>query len=452
MPTAASRLEPKTVVAYNGHEVPRSHLILCQSLVMPTTLTGLATGSGVSLIVLGSVSGDIFDQVGVSPVVAEELRGAAMAARAGDRGSAMTHAWLFTGPPGSGRSVAALAFAAALECTDPQTVGCGRCEHCRKVMAKAHGDVVYLSPRELTIKVDTVRQEVVLPAAKKPTVARWRIVIIDDADRFTENAANALLKTLEEPPAHTVIMMCAPSTDPEDVIPTLVSRSRHVYVPQPRVEDVVKILTRDGSISEAHARLAAQATGSHVGRARRLATGPQTQSRRAAILNLPELIFHGSEGFLAAGDIVKAATTSAKDDLAAENEEELAKLKNSLGVGARGKGSHKALSGSKSRIDELENQQKKRVTRAVRDVLDMSLQDLAGIYRDALLLAFGSELAPVHPDMAGLAQNLAKMGPQPLLGCIDAVSLCREAIAQGVRPEAAMDAMVGRLRIACNAS
>ena len=163
----------------------------------------------------------------------------------------MTHAWLFTGPPGSGRSNAAVAFAAALECTDPHIIGCGTCEQCRKVQRGAHTDVVHITPRELTIGVETMRTEVVTPAAMLPTVGKWRIVILDNADRLTDAAANTLLKTVEEPPAHTVIMLCAPSTDPEDIIPTLLSRSRHLYIPQPSIDDIVAILTRTDNATEA---------------------------------------------------------------------------------------------------------------------------------------------------------------------------------------------------------
>lgn len=400
------------------------------------------------LTTVGGVVDDIFAQMGVNDLVATELRGAARAARAGEIGSAMTHAWLFTGPPGSGRSIAAVAFAAALECDHPTVLGCGECEQCVKVRRGAHGDVLHIVPRELVISVKTVRDEIVTPAAKKPTVAKWRIVILDNADRLNDASGNSLLKTLEEPPAHTVIMLCAPSTDPDDVIPTLVSRSRHVYVPQPRVDDVVRILTRDGSVSEENARLAASATGNHIGRARRLVSDQEAQKRRASILHLAELIGHGDQAFLAVSDIVKKVTKAAEEDLAEENERELEKLRNALGMGAKGKGAHKALRGAASSIKELEDLQKKRKTRAIRDALDLSLTDLAGLYRDALLVASGADVSAVHPDFAGTAKDLASVGEPGLVACIDAIMKCREHIAVNVRPETAMDAMVGKIRLA----
>ena len=412
---------------------------------------------------------DIFAQMGVAAVVAPTLRAAAAAARRGishdDGGmgstdsagragsggsSAMTHAWLFTGPPGSGRSNAAVAFAAALECTNPHIIGCGTCEQCRKVQRGAHTDVVHITPRELTIGVETMRTEVVTPAAMLPTVGKWRIVILDNADRLTDAAANTLLKTVEEPPAHTVIMLCAPSTDPEDIIPTLLSRSRHLYIPQPSIDDIVAILTRTDNATEANARRAAMASGNHIGRARHLLHHQESQTRRTNILNLAELIFHGSQAFQAVTSLVKTATDEAKNSLAETNEQELEKLRTALGMGAKGRGAHKALRGSAGQIKELEKLQKRRETRAIRDALDTQLVDLIGIYRDALMIATHAQVSPIHPDMQGLAGELSTIGEPNLLACIEAISHCRDDITHNVRAETAMDAMVGRIRKACN--
>lgn len=382
--------------------------------------------------------------MGVTDRVANELRTAATAARQGTMSSAMTHAWLFTGPPGSGRSIAALAFAAALECVGP-VVGCGTCVQCTKVLRNAHADVIHIVPRELSIGVESMRRDVVEPAAMMPTVGKWRVVILDDADRLTEASANALLKTVEEPPAHTVIMLCAPSTDPEEVIPTLVSRSRHVYVALPTRAEVSAILQREG-ISERIADLAAAATGNHIGRARHLATNTEAQQRRAEILYLPELISQGDVAFQAVTDLIKRAKEFALHTLAVENEQEMEKLRMSLGMGAKGKGAQKALSGSASQVKELEKLQKKRETRAVRDVLDMQLVDLMGLYRDALMLATGTDLALMHPDMDKITEKLRHNDADALLACIEAIQLCRDALTKNVRPETAMDAMVGRIR------
>ncbi|WBT09964.1 DNA polymerase III subunit delta' [Corynebacterium sp. SCR221107] len=390
--------------------------------------------------------------MGVSPAVAAPLRAAAQAARTGEPGPAMTHAWLFTGPPGSGRSVAALAFAAALECEHPSIVGCGRCPQCVAVKARTHGDLVFLDPRELSIGKEWVNNTIVKESYSNPTTARWRVVILDNADRLTAEAGNTMLKTFEEPPSQTVIILCAPSTDPDDMLPTLVSRARHLHVPPPSVEDVARILTRDGQISQEDALLAAAATGSHIGRARRLATDPEAQKRRFAILHLAELMYHGDQAFRAVTDIVKSVTKAAEADHAEENEKELEKLRQSLGVGAKGRGVVKMQREYSKEIKVLEELQKKRKTRAIRDALDMSLVDFAGLYRDALMIATGAQVDPIHPDMAPLAGDLAKVGVPGLAQCIDAVMACRTAIATNVRPETALDAMVGKIRLASRLS
>ena len=178
------------------------------------------------------VSG-VFDRLVGQDDVEQALRAAALAARdPSSTGSAMTHAWLFTGPPGSGRSVAAVCLAAALECTDPGLPGCGHCAACHTVLSGTHGDVRRVVPEGLSIGVGEMRA-IVRTASRSPTTGRWQVVLVEDADRLTEQAANALLKAVEEPPPRTVFLLCAPSIDPEDISMTLRSRCRHVALRTP---------------------------------------------------------------------------------------------------------------------------------------------------------------------------------------------------------------------------
>lgn len=375
---------------------------------------------------------------------------ASTGARAGAPGTlndaTFTHSWLFTGPPGSGRSVAAKAFAAALVCSNPDVVGCGQCEDCRLAMRDAHADVVHIIPQELVISVASMRS-VINDAARMPSVAKWRVIIIEDADRLSEGAANALLKTVEEPPERTIIILCAPSTDPRDIAITLRSRCRHVYIPTPTVAEVARILVAEGKVSQADAELAAAASAGHIGRARHLALNQNAQKRRANILNLAELIYHGDTAFRAVNTLVKGIEKESQESLAARDEAELEKLRNSMGMGAKGKGAQKALHGSASQIKELEDNQKKRRTRFLRDSLDLALIDLAGIYRDALMISSQATVGLTHPDMEGLSQELAtRVSPEGLVACLDAISKCRESFGFNVRPVVAMDALVGRLR------
>ena len=363
----------------------------------------------------------------------------------------MSHSWLFTGPPGAGRSQAALAFAAALMCERGDALGCGECASCRGILEEGrHTDLVYLRPQELSIAVDTVR-DIIGQAASRPTVARWRVIIFENADRLTDGAANALLKTVEEPTASTVIVMLAPSADPEDFSQTLRSRCRHLYIPAPSTEAIVSQLVAEGA-GESDARLAAVTSLRHVGRARRLVTDPTVQRRRAQSINLAEEVFQGAQGFQAAGALIKAIEKESKEAGAEADEREKADLEKAYGAGGKGKGAAKAQRDVRSAVKELEKIQRKRATRRVRDLLDLALVDLAGIYRDALMLRVGADVEMTHPDFSGLAQELAqRVGEEGLVACQEAIVTCRNHIAVNVAPGTAFDGLVGRLRRACGA-
>lgn len=384
------------------------------------------------------------------PRVRETILRAAEAARGAGESYAMSHAWLFTGPPGAGRSTTAVAFAAALVCTDPDVVGCGRCDNCRAVFAGAHTDVVHIVPKELVISVETVRG-IVNQASRLPTVGAWRVIIIDEADRFSTAAADAFLKTVEEPPASTVIILSAPSTDPEDFSTTLRSRCRHLYVPAPSESEIVRLLTQEEGASEEVARLAAAASLRHIGRARRLVRESGAQTHRAQVINLAELVFHGDAAFKAVGALVAAADKEAVAAHAEADSEERAALERALGMGAKGKGAAKALRGVASSVKQLETQQKARGTRRTRDVLDLALVDLAGIYRDALVLASGARVGLTHPDLEGLSREIAeRVSVEGLVACQDAIARCRQSLDQNVTPVIAFNGMIGRIRQACN--
>jgi len=401
----------------------------------------------------------VSERLADTPTVRDIIMAAATAARRGPGGYAMTHAWLFTGPPGAGRSNAALAFAAALVCEDPAIVGCGVCKGCRDALAGRHTDVVHVVPRELFIQVDFVREEIVKKAARLPTVAPWRVIIIENADRLHGKAADALLKTVEEPPEHTVIIMCAPSTDPLDFSQTLRSRCRHLYIPAPSEDEVVRILMQDEGASEAHARLAAATSLRHVGRARRLVrveegqNGNAAQARRAMSINLAEAVFHGAQAFQAVGALIKATEKEAVDAYAAEDAAERHKLEKALGAGVKGKGAAKATREIAASVKQLEDEQKKRSTRRKRDVFDLMLVDFAGVYRDAMVIQSGAHVGLTHPDFEGLAREIAeRVSAEGLVECQEAIAQCRERLHQNVTPAVAMNGMLGRIRLACDVS
>src|SRR6059058_2655500 len=246
----------------------------------------------------------VFSRLVGQDAVESELVAAAQAARGDSAHNAaatgtMTHAWLITGPPGSGRSIAALCFAAALQCTSEGTPGCGECRSCTTTMAGTHGDVRRIIPEGLSIGVDEMRT-IVQIASRRPSTGRWQIVLVEDADRLTEGAANALLKVVEEPPPSTVFLLCAPSVDPEDIAITLRSRCRHVALVTPQVEAIAEVLINGDGLDADTATWAASVSGGHVGRARRLATDPDARRRREQALELVRDAARPARAFAAA--------------------------------------------------------------------------------------------------------------------------------------------------------
>ncbi|MDQ1701124.1 MAG: polymerase subunit delta [Frankiaceae bacterium] len=373
------------------------------------------------------------DLVGQRAVVAE-LQRAVAAAGTPDPTRSFTHAWLFTGPPGSGRSIAAGAFAAALQCPDD---GCGLCNACRTVRAGSHGDVTIVSPSGLSIPVDQAR-EIVRRVSSMPTSGRWQIVVIEDADRLTEAAANALLKAIEEPSPRGVFLLCAPS--PDDVPITIVSRCRSVALRAPSSADVAAVLMRRDGVDEAMASFAAQASQGHVGRARRLATDEAARISRAAVLEVPLQVMRGvPDAMAAAAALVDAAGDVAEAVSSVRDAAETAAYRDAYGENATGRASPR---GSAGLLKDLEKRQKARATRTTRDTLDGALLDLAAFYRDVLLRQVGAAVPSVHGDQESAAARIAEATPpEATLRRIEAILSAREALGLNVAPQLALEAM-----------
>jgi DNA polymerase-3 subunit delta' len=352
---------------------------------------------------------------------------------------AMTHAWLLTGPPGSGRSVAAKAFAAALQCPDG---GCGTCRECRTALEGTHADVDVIATEGLTLKVELARDLVQL-AARRPSVGRWRVIIIEDADRLHERAADALLKALEEPVSGTVWVLCAPSL--EDVIITIRSRSRHVRLRTPPVEAVAALLVRRDGIDPVMASFAARAAQSHVGLARRLARNEGARIRRRDVIALASKIRSVGDAVGAAADLDSIAREEATAASTERDAGERARLMETLGAdtSARVQPPH-----VRAQVSALEREQKTRGTRFIRDVIDRSLMDLFSIYRDALVVHSGASISLVNEDISEQVRQLARaLSPEQLLGCLDAIGTARERIDANVQPLLALEAMAISLQL-----
>jgi len=370
--------------------------------------------------------------------------GAAPAGRdagpAAPAGNAMTHAWIFTGPPGSGRSVAARAFAAALQCE--RGIGCGTCPGCHTTLAGTHADVRLVVPEGLSIGVGEMRA-LVLRAASAPAGGRWQVLVIEDADRLTEAAGNALLKAIEEPAPRTVFLLCTPSTHPDDISVTIRSRCRLVSLRQPPTDAVAAMLgTRDGVSADLAAWAAAAAQG-HVGRARRLARDPHARERRSAVLAVPRQLAGVGACFEAASALIEAAEAEAAAAVTETDAAERAALQTALGAGGTGRGAAAAARGAAGQLKDLERRQKSRATRAQRDALDRALVDLAGFYRDVLAVALAAPVAPVHTDTAAMASAAAsRWTAESALRRLSAVLDCRAAIEANVKPRIAVEAMM----------
>ncbi|MGW1181239.1 DNA polymerase III subunit delta' [Streptomyces drozdowiczii] len=359
--------------------------------------------------------------------------------------SKMTHAWLFTGPPGSGRSTAARAFAAALQCTSPDRAlggapGCGFCDGCHTSLIGTHADVDVIRTDLLSIGVKETR-ELVRRAQLSPAVGRWQVIVMEDADRLTEGAGNVLLKAVEEPAPRTVWLLCAPSL--EDVLPTIRSRCRHLTLRTPPVDSVADVLVRRDGIDPERAAAAARATQGHIGRARRLATDERARARRAAVLKLPLRVEDIGGCLKAAQELIDTATEDAKQASEEIDAKETEDMKAALGAAAGGR----MPRGTAGVMKELEDKQKRRKTRTQRDSLDLALTELTGFYRDVLALQFGSRIAIANADAQDALDRVARAStPERTLRRIEAVSACRQALDRNVAPLLAVEAMTMALR------
>lgn len=376
----------------------------------------------------------VWDAVVGQTAVVEQLQQAAANPKS------MSHAWLFTGPPGSGRSVAARAFAAALEC-ETQT-GCGQCAECRMVLAGSHPDVRVVATELVTIKIDEVK-ELVQAAAARPAVGRYRVILMEDADRMTDRTVNVLLKAIEEPVPQTVWLLCAPTA--QDVLPTIRSRCRIMTLQITSSAAVAALLVREGADPEV-AAAAARASQSHIGRARWLAFDPGGAERRQATIDLIARNRSIPGAFLKASELAELAATEASEASDQRNAAERNALAAALGLPENGAVPPKL----RSQFKDLEEDQKRRARRGQRDVLHRIFMDFLSLFRDVLMVQLGAQVELVNADSRSsstLISMLANtLSPAQTLEKVEAIKAAQQRIDQNVPVPLALEALFVALR------
>ena len=282
-------------------------------------------------------------------------------------------------------------------------------------------------PEGLSLSVREARA-MVEHGSRRPSLGRWLVTLVEDADRMTDDAANAMLKAVEEPPPRGVMLLCAPSA--EDLLPTIRSRCRLASLRTPSPEAVAGVLVRRDGVDPAMAAFAARAAQGHIGRARRLATDEGARRERQDVLALVRSLGTIGSALAAAQDLVDAATEEAGRVAGSRDAAEKEELSAALGAGATGKGlTGGAPRGGAGALKELETRQKRRSTRTQRDALDRALVDLTAFYRDVLTVQLGTGSALIHGDLGEQAAQIARATrPEATLRRLDAITACRAAL------------------------
>lgn len=355
----------------------------------------------------------------------ETLRSAAS-----DRGT-LSHAWLITGPPGSGRSTLAYAFAAALIADSPDDE-----QTMRQVLAGTHPDVTALRTEKVIITIKEARA-LVERSYFAPSAGRYRVIVVEDADRMVERTSNVLLKALEEPPENTVWVLCAPSE--ADLLPTIRSRVRSLRLREPDVDDVAKLIVQRTGADEAVAEQAARHSQRHIGMAQRLATDDAARRRRDTTLRSVLAIRGVGSAVEVAGEIIQVATDDAKALTAERDASERASLLRTVGV-AEGQAVPPAL---RPQISALEEDQKQRAKRSLRDGIDRALTDLQSMYRDVVMLQYGRRDDLINRELREDLSALADAWPVTrTLVVLDHLAETRAALERNIAPTLALESLL----------
>jgi DNA polymerase III subunit delta' len=372
----------------------------------------------------------VWDELLGQPEAIEQLQKAVAQKQSG-----LHHAWLFTGPAGSGRSLLAKAFAAALQCDQ---AGCGNCQQCSLAMAGAHPDINLLATERVQISIDEVRQ-LVSRSATSSSVGEYRIAIIEDADRMTERTSNVLLKALEEPEANTIWMLCAPSV--ADLLPTIRSRTRNVVLRLPSIEEVATLLVQRDGVSRELALTSARQAQNHVGMARRLATSQEARARRSETMREIAGITNLSKSMVAAEHLLSVAKRDAQALSEERDSMERANLLRAYGLSE----TDKLPPNLRAEFKALEENQKRRNTRALRDGIDRIFTDAESFFRDIMSLQLAAGVELTNPELeAELVARANSTTSLHTIKVLDAVAQARMRLASNVRDLLVLEALCTR--------
>lgn len=364
------------------------------------------------------------------PQVVSVLESAILSSRKSeDSSQKMTHSWLFTGPPGSGKNILARTFAAGLVCPNN---GCGVCIDCQSAMNGSHLDIEVFKTDALSMKVDGIR-ELIMRSSFTPSIGSWRVIVILDIQRLTEAAANALLKAIEEPSSRTIWLMSAPSV--LGISPTLRSRCRHVQLVTPTKESIIELLTKSGDVEFQLAEYAARVSQGDIGRAKYLSENLAAKTRRNSVVDIVFTVKDISSSFDIASKILDLAQQDAEDRINIENNQEIMNINKALQSS-----NNNLISGRSKLIKDVEIDQKYKLNRAIRDSLDRSILDILSIYRDSLLVKSGCVDQIVNSEHLSQISDLCNcLKPESILGNIEKLLLFRENMAQNASNLIAME-------------
>ncbi|MBI0151066.1 DNA polymerase III subunit delta' [Bifidobacterium sp. M0353] len=373
--------------------------------------------------------------VGQQPTVELLKRTVAAQAQGHDE---VAQSWLICGPPGSGRSNLARAFAAALISPD-QGLSDQPTRVTQQVLAGTHPDVTILSTNKVTIGINEVR-ELIMTSEQMPSTSPWRVIIIEDVDRMLERTTNVLLKEIEEPAEHTIWLLCAPSA--QDVLPTIRSRTRVLNLAVPSNTAVADFLTGQVGVDRPLAAKAARLAQGHIGIARLYATRDQVLADRDELVVGLLGLRRASDAVILAGRVVDAArdqATATVDDEVARDEREFRQingLRDKERIPRQLRGAYHALGGK--------DQVRRRVTRLTRDVLDRNLSTLASVYRDVGVLQNGAEEKAGLVNLenrAAIADLSVRLSRQGAIERIQLIARARRRLAANGSPLLVFEAL-----------